>query len=516
MLNRLAILSKLLALCCLGGLVGAQLQANASADWDAGLLFDNYSLTLDPGQRTEALGPLFYSQEKETERTWAVPPLFSHTLDDATDAEEFDFVYPVLTYDRFGSEFRWQVFQLLSFSGGKSQDEEMARRFTIFPLYFQQRSQDPSKNYTALFPIYGKLQNRLFRSEIHFALWPIYVTTVRRSSASSRPDDPFEKLPHRYLSARRGDITTYNYFFPIFHLRYGNGLSGWQLWPLVGHEQKQVTQVTNSWGDLNTVPGYEKRFILWPFWFDEHRSIGSENPERAQGLIPFYNFFRSPQRDSTSYLWPLGVTVTDDRLRKYHEIDAPWPIVVFAHGEGKTTHRIWPLFSQASSTNLVSNFYLWPVYKYNRIHSDALDRDRTRILFFLYSRINEKNTESGAALKRTDLWPFFAHRRDFNGNERLQLLAPLEPILPNNKSIERDWSPLWSVWRAEKNPKTGDASQSLLWNLYPRETSPSARKCSLLFGLFQYQSNAEANRWRLFYLPLTKSQKDSEHVSEHR
>jgi hypothetical protein len=504
MSNRPVTIAKLLGLCCLGGLIELPLQLHANNDWDAGLLFDKCVLTLEAGQRTEALGPLFYRQQRDTEHTLAVPPLFSHTTDDATEATEFDFVYPLLTYDRFGGEFRWQLFQLLSFAGGKSQDEESTRRFTVFPLYFQQRSQDPSKNYTALFPIYGHLQNRLYRSEIDFALWPIYVKTVRRPSASALPDDPFLRLPYRYLSARRGDITTYNYFYPFFHLRYGNGLSGWQLWPLVGYEQKQVTQVTNTWGDIETVPGREKQFILWPFWFDEHRNIGSENAEHAQGLIPFYSFLRSSQRDSTSYLWPLGVTVTDDRLKKYREIDAPWPIVVFAQGEGKTAQRVFPFFGRASSTNLESNFYLWPVYKYNRIHSDALDRERTRILFFLYSKVNEKNTKTGATFERTDFLPFFRHRRDFNGNTRLQLFSPLEPILPNSKSIDRNWSPLWSVWRAEKNLKTGDASQSLLWNLYRRDTSDRARKCSLLFGLFQYQSAEKAKRLRLFYIPIGK------------
>jgi len=445
-----------------------------------------------------------------------MPPIFSNTTDDATEAKEFDFLYPLLTYDRFGREYRWQLFQLLSFAGGGFQDETEARRFTVFPFYFQQRSQDPSKNYTALFPIYGKVYNRLFRSEVDFALWPIYVKTVRRSSASSRPDDPFLQPRYRFLSLRRGDITTYNYFYPFFHRRYGDGLYGWQLWPLFGHERKQISQATNTWGDVAMVVGHEKQFVLWPFWYDEHRNIGGENPEHAQGLIPFYNSLRSPQRDSTTYFWPLGVTITDDRQRNYREVDAPWPVVVFARGEGKTTKRVFPFFSQSSNTNLTSNFYLWPVYKYNRAHSEPLDRERTRILLFLYSHVNEQNTETRAAHKRTDFWPLFTHQRDFNGNSRLQLLAPLEPILPTSKSIERNWSPVWSIWRSEKNLETGGTSQSVLWNLYRRETLMEDKKCSLLFGLFQYQSNPETKRLRLFYIPMMKSQANSEHVPKHR
>ncbi len=133
-----------------------------------------------------------------------------------------------------------------------------------------------------------------------------------------------------------------------------------------------------------------------------------------------------------------------------------------------------------------------------------LDRERTRILFFFYSDTTERNTASNEARQRVALWPLFAQRRDFDGNSRLQVLAPLEPFLQNNKSIERNYSPLWSVWRAERNAKTGAASQSLLWNLYRRDVTPEAKKCSLLFGLFQYESDAQGRRSRLFYVPLGK------------
>jgi hypothetical protein len=60
------------------------------------------------------------------------------------------------------------------------------------------------------------------------------------------------------------------------------------------------------------------------------------------------------------------------------------------------------------------------------------------------------------------------------------------------------------VWRQENNPKAGRTSQSLLWNLYRRDTAPDSRKCSLLFGLFQYQSGSEGNRMRLLYIPFGK------------
>ena len=70
----------------------------------AGLLYDEFKLTLAPGHRTEAVGPFYYSEQKETQRIWAVPPLLSYTRDPGTESKELDILYPVITYDRYGEQ----------------------------------------------------------------------------------------------------------------------------------------------------------------------------------------------------------------------------------------------------------------------------------------------------------------------------------------------------------------------------------------------------------------------------
>ncbi len=454
-----------------------------------GPFYDRFRLTLAPGERTEAAGPLFFFERKETTRLWASPPVFSYVLDEDTDFEEFDFLYPLLTYNRFGPEYRFQIIQLFSFAGGQTLNETNVHRFTLFPIYFQQRSEIPEKNYTAFLPIYGTLKNRLLRDEIRFVLLPLYVMSRKR------------------------DVVTCNYLYPIFHWRRGNGLKGWQVWPVIGHEHKDVTARTNHWGEVEVVGGHEKFFAAWPLFFDQETGIGTANPARFQALLPLYSMLRSPLRDSTTYFWPFGVTHTMDREKNYTEWAAPWPLIVFARGEGKYTSRVWPFFSQAHNDTLESNWYLWPVYRYNRVTSAPLDRERTRLLLFLYSDIVERNTETGTALRRRDLWPLFTVRRDHEGPKRLQVLSILEPILPNNKSIERNYSQLWSIWRSEKNGRTGASSQSLLWNLYRRDAGSDFRKFSLLFGLFQYESGAEGRRWRLFFIPLGKKNRPEPELS---
>ncbi|HEY1719529.1 MAG TPA: hypothetical protein VGH42_14710 [Verrucomicrobiae bacterium] len=466
--------------CCLGAVLGFSSAGFAQENFHAGPAFDQFSLTLDSGCRTEAVGPFFYDQQTDSEKTRAIPPLLSYDADPATESKEFDLLYPLLTYESYGNEYRWQFFQLLAFSGGENPQDSSEKRFTIFPLYFQQRSPDTNENYTALVPFYGHLKNRLFRDDIYFVMFPIYSET------------------------RKKDVVTDNYLYPFFHFRHGDGLRGWQFWPLVGEEHKVVTTTTNGFGDVAIVGGHDKFFALWPFYFKNDVGIGTDDPEKSCGVLPFYAQTRSPLRDSTSALWPF-FTWIDERGKKYHEWQGPWPFVIFTRGEGKTTSRVWPLFSQSHNNEMESDSYFWPLYQFHRLHADPLDQRRTRVLFYLYEDTVEKNTETGAEKRRVDMWPFFTWHRDFNGNSRLQILALIEPVLPGNRGVERNWSPLWSLWRSENNPKTGAGSRSLLWNLYRRDTTPASKKCSLLFGLFQYQSKPEGKTVRVFYIPVVKT-----------
>jgi hypothetical protein len=444
---------------------------------DAGFLYDRFGLTLAPGHRTEALGPLFYSEENETQHTWAIPPIFSSTRDPGTESLELDFFYPLLTYDRFGEQYRWELGQLFSISGGPSQTEKDRDRFTLFPVYFQQRSSDTNENYTAVFPLYGHLKNRLFRDEMFFVMFPIYGQT------------------------RKKDVITDNYLYPLFHLRHGDALSGWQFWPIAGHEHKDPMMQTNGFGDVQTIGGHEKMFAMWPLYFNQREGIGTDNLQWEMGSLPAFNKLRSPKRDTTTVLWPF-FTQVDDREKKYREWELPWPFVVIARGEGKRTTRFFPLFSLSTNASLESDSYLWPVYKYTRIHDNPLDRERTRILFFLYSDTSQKNTETGERQRRRDFWPFYTHEQNYDGNTRLQILALLEPYLPNNKSIQRDYSHLWSIWRSENNPRKGTASQTLFWNLYRHESAPESKRTAFFFGLYQHESNPEGSRTRLCYIPL--------------
>lgn len=449
------------------GALAARAGSAADAPWP-----ERFALTLEDGWRAEAFGPFFYSEAKGenlSETTWAVIPFYSDYHNPAVEARERNILYPLYSDLQYGQERRWQLGQLISSAGGAEPDGTNAtRRFTVYPFYFQQRSTDTNLNYTALAPFYGHVKHRLMHDEVFFVMFPFYAET------------------------RKGSVVTENYLWPFVTESEGPHLYGWQVWPFVGTEHKDAVLVTNGFGDVSVDGGHDRSFLLWPFCLRQDNDTGTENPVKFRASIPFFASSRSPQRDSTSYLWPF-FTWVNDRDRKYHEWEGPWPFVIFTRGEGKTTDRVFPLFSRSHNATQESDSYAWPAYTYRRTHSGALDFRRTRVGFYLYEDIDERNLETGKNRRRIDMWPFFTWHKDFNGNERLRVFSPVEPALPDQRGIERNWAPFWSVWRAEHNPHTGVATQSLLWNLYRSETRNGQTKVSWLFGLFHHVKPAPVN-----------------------
>ena len=446
----------------------------ALADACAGPAWQTFELTLETGTRTEMAGPFYYRQQRGTETTIAWPPFFSRCTNPALEAREDNYLYPMLSYNVYGKEYHWQFAQMLNFAGGSYPEDGDARRFTIYPLYFQQRSTNADENYTAVVPFYGHIKHRLMLNDVYFVMFPFYAET------------------------RKKGYVTDNYLYPFVSLRQGDHLEGWKAWPLAGHEHKEITWTTNGFGEVTTVPGHDKFFALWPIYHKTATGLGSENPEYSEGAIPFYTQSRSPERDETSVLWPFFSWI-DDRQKHYHEWQGPWPLVVFTRGEGKHTSRVWPVFSESANAKQESDSYLWPLYQYRGFHSDLVASERHRVMFYLYESTVEHNLAKGTEKRRLDMWPFFTWHRDEHGSTRLQVFAPIEPALNEQRGVNRNWSPLWSVWRAEDNATNGHSSRSLLWNLYRSESTATTKKSSLLFGLFQYMHAGDTDRWHCFY-----------------
>ena len=449
------------------GLASVPLRAGV----EAGPAWHDYKLTLLPGSATEGFGPVWGREKSEGSSAWRLSPLISHYADTATERSEYEVLYPAFTYDRFGTEYALHFLQFFQINGSSTVDDESKKRTTLFPIFFRQKSSNPTNDYFALLPLYGHLRNRLFRDEVHFVLAPLWVSSVKR------------------------DVQTDNVLFPIFHRRHGNGVHGWQAWPLIGSETKEITYRLNNLDEQEVVPGHRRQFFALPFFIREETGLGTENAVTNRFAFPAYGQTRSPAMDFTSVLL---FTYRTNRQEKFSEWSAPWPFIGAANGPGKTARRFWPFFGHAKSPSQSSDFALWPLYTRRSTWGDNFRRNRTRLLYFGYSDTHLTQPGSTQEFRRRDLWPFFTYRHDLNGQTRLQVLALAEPLLPNNKSFEPLYAPVWSLYRAEYDPKTEQASQSLLWNLWRRDVEPGVARTSCFFGAVKTEKTDQGRKWHFF------------------
>ena len=447
-----------------------------------GSTFQNYSVEFSLHRDYQPYGPFAYFESEypedgcEHSMLSLLPPLYTCDRNRDLNTLEMDFLYPLIGVDRYGEEYRVHIFQIISWAGGQNSDDQMTRRYNLFPLIFYQKSELPNEDYWAVLPFYGKLYNRFWKNEHTFIMVPAYIKT------------------------RKKDVVTKNYFYPFVHVRKGNdNLYGWQFWPFIGQEHRDVGTMTDGWGDDVLLPGHDREFYLWPIILHQKNGIGTDNPEEFIGVVPFYQQTRSPNRDHSLILWPF-FNWANDREKKYREWGMPYPFIVIARGEGKTTNRIFPFYGNSYNKIQQRDFILWPLWKKNYFNNQKIYSKRERICFYLYSDLTEKALESTEESRRTDLWPLVTAKRSTEGTYKVDMPSPFEPFFPENKSIKRNWTTSVSLWHLEENQTSGELKESLFWNLYRHDQTPKQKRWSALFGLIEKVEDEEyGSYWRFFY-----------------
>jgi len=402
---------------------------------------------------TQYLGPLIFAQSGPG-ATHGVRPLFQESTTDGV--VQGNALYPLFTWRR---EADYGSFSFIELINSKTDRENAARpdgRFDIWPLYFSRTAADPAESYRALFPLGGTIKHRFAKDRISFVLFPLYAQTQRNG----------RQITHAP--------------WPFLSFIQGAGYHGFEFWPLFGRSTHD--------GD------YDDQFYLWPLGYKSIAHLSAETPDVKIGALPFYARDTGPGYISETYGWPFfGYT---HRTAPYHfdEQRYFWPLLVQARGDDRMVNRWAPLYTHSVIKGTDKTWLLWPLYRNQRWSADGVAQEKVQVLYFFWWSLTQHSLANPAAAPahKTHLWPLFSAWDNGAGRRQVQALSPFEVFFPNNETVRQLWSPLFALYRYERD---ADASTrtSLLWNAVTWRQTPLAREFHL-GPLFSVQTDASRHR----------------------
>jgi hypothetical protein len=410
-------------------------------------------------KRIDALGPLISYEKQADETGYGLRPIFYNYRDDRKDRTALDMLYPLSTYRSFEGDTKFQaVIYVFYYKSDLQENGYREREYTLFPLIFARHAEDPDRSFFAVFPIYGNMKSKYGKDRIQFFLFPLFLQTENYG------------------------VTNSNFIWPFIGYYSGNGASGGRLWPIYG--QKTV-------GDSS-----RDEFAMWPIYMKREKDFFGAQIS-SLSILPFYYGLDMPGRKQRTYAWPF-FTYVDNTNRNYKRYDMPWPIVTISRGD-VNINRVFPLFSVKKEEDFESGYALWPLYSWRTHRLDDYEIKKRAVAYFLYKDVqNIPRVEGGRDSRAINLWPLFTYRRTPDGKAYFNTLSPLETFLQDNPPRERNWRPLWTIFRWDRDEE-GNHVSSFLWNTFRTESGKKGVKVELtpIIPVFSYENSDVKNKFHI-------------------
>ena len=410
-----------------------------------------------PGS-VQYLGPLLFSQQ-DTDRVQGFRPLWLQTQ--AGDRETNTFLYPLFTWQKQSGFRRFSFFRLVDQRQRSEAGEPDVRGFDVWPFYFSKETGDPATSYHALFPVAGTIKHRFSRDELSWYAFPLYL--------------------HSEKAGR--EITTAPW--PFLRFIAGAGHHGFEFWPLFGHRGR--------------VGDYAERYYLWPLIYKSVHGLSAPEPTVKFGVLPFYARDTSPGYLSETYAWPFFGHTRRTIPYRYDEQRYFWPFFVQGRGDQRRINRWAPLYTHSTIKGYDKTWLLWPLFRHAEWQDAGLAQGKSQLLYFLYwSQTQRSLTNPGTApAHKTHLWPLISVWDNGAGRRQVQVLSPLEVFFPTNEIIRQVYTPLFALYRYDRQGATA-SRHSLLWNAVTWRRSAVAKEFHL-GPLFSVQADSDRQRIALGY-----------------
>jgi hypothetical protein len=406
------------------------------------------------GESAQAIGPLFFRQNSPAAAWHGLRPLYMDVT--AGGVNEGSFLYPFFTWRQQEDYRTFSFFQLVNLRTDETGEGPADRRFDVWPFWFSRNNGDPDDSYRALFPLAGTIKHRFGKDRISFVAFPLYGHTEKNGREITHAPWPFL----RFIG--------------------GDGYHGFEFWPLFGRSTHD--------GD------YDRRFWLWPLFYRSASKLSDPVPEVKIGALPFYSRDTAPGYINENYLWPFFGYSDRTAPYRYHETRYFWPFLVQGEGDARIVNRWAPFYSHSEIKGTEKTWFLWPLYRNQRWQSEGLAQDKTQFLFFLYWSLQQRSPDNPAlaSAHKTHLWPLYSAWDNGAGSRQVQALSPFEIFFPNNATVRRLWTPLFALYRYERQPDT-TVRHSWLWDAVTWRRGPAEREFHLAL-LGGYSSNATKQR----------------------
>lgn len=410
-------------------------------------------------KKIDALGPLISYDKKADEREYGFRPIFYNYKNIKKDRTAFDFLYPFSSYRSFEGDTKFQaLLYVFYYKSDLQENGYREREYTLFPLIFARHAEDPERSFFAVFPIYGNMKHKYGKDRIQFFLFPLFLQTENYGVKNS------------------------NLLWPFIGYYSGNGASGGRLWPIYG--QKTV-------GD-----SLRDEFALWPIYMKRDREFYGASIN-SFAILPFYYGLDMPGRKQRTYGWPF-FTYIENTNRNFKRYDMPWPIVTFTRGD-VNQNRIFPFFSVKKEEDFETGYALWPLYSWRSHKLEDYEIKKKAIAYFLYKDVqNIPRVEGGRDSRAINLWPLFTYRRLPDGTAYFNFISPLETFLQDNPPRERNWRPLWTIFRWDRDEE-GNHVSSFLWNTFRTESTKKGVKVELrpIIPVISYENTVEKDKFHI-------------------
>jgi hypothetical protein len=287
-------------------------------------------------------------------------------------------------------------------------------------------------------------------------------------------------------------VESHNVLWPFISRTTGPGIEKLRVFPFYGYAEKEAEWL--------------KRFVLWPFW----TSVRHTAPDRRGfGFVLFPLCGHARVGTDTESWMVLPPFFRFSRKGDHAECHAPWPVFQYASGDYEKLY-VWPVWGRKSKGPIDSWFFLWPVMRGERIVRSSYTAQRFLFLPFVQheTRVappaardpDEPAGEGETAGARPSyrylkLWPLFNYRRREQRMEfRLLALWPFK----NARSIERNYSPLWTLY--ERTANEAGKEDRFLWGLFRWRRDEAGNRAVTVFPLFSEKKTCDAEttkEWKI-------------------